>query len=135
LWLAYRFNGSVPYRHGRKYGSVQVDMVLQEHRALHLDPKAARKRLELDTGWNLSIGDLKAHPYSATPPPRPHLLKQGHTSSKATHTPIRPHLLIVTLPMGQTFKHKNQWGTNLFKPPHLSRADLKNLTKSSTFHI
>jgi len=52
-------------------------MMLEEHRALHLDPKAARKRLEFDTGWNLSIGDLKAHSYSATSPPRPHLLKKA----------------------------------------------------------
>lgn len=110
-------------------------MVLEEHRALRLDPKAARKRLKVDTEWKLSIGDLKAHPYSATPRPRPHLLEQGHTYSKATPTPTRPHLLIVPLPKGQTFKHKNLWGTNLFKPPHLSRADLKNLTKYSTFNI
>jgi len=67
--------------------------MVEEHRALHLDPKAARKTLEFDTGWSLNIGDLKAHPYSATPPPRPHLLQQGHTSSKTTPTPARPHLL------------------------------------------
>jgi hypothetical protein len=28
-----------------KYGSIKVDMVLEEPRVLHLDPKAARRRL------------------------------------------------------------------------------------------
>jgi hypothetical protein len=40
LGLAYRFKGSVYYNHGRKHGSIQADMGLEELRALHLDPKA-----------------------------------------------------------------------------------------------
>jgi len=46
LGLAYSFRGSVHYHHGRKHGSVQeADMVLEELRALHLDPKVARRKL------------------------------------------------------------------------------------------
>ena len=37
--LAYSFRGLV-YR-GRKHGSIQADMVLEELRILHLDPKPA----------------------------------------------------------------------------------------------
>ena len=42
--LAYRFRGSVHY-HGRKHGSLQADVVLEELRVLHLSPKAARTRV------------------------------------------------------------------------------------------
>jgi hypothetical protein len=45
LGLAYSFRGSVHYHLGRKHGSIQVDMVLEEQRVLHLDLKAARRRL------------------------------------------------------------------------------------------
>ena len=40
--LAYSFRGSVHGHQGRKHGSVQADMVLEELRVLHLDLKAAR---------------------------------------------------------------------------------------------
>jgi hypothetical protein len=43
LGLAYTFRGSVHYHHGRKHGSMQVNMVLEKLRVLHLDPKAARR--------------------------------------------------------------------------------------------
>ena len=39
LELAYSFRGSVHYLHGGKHGSMQVDMVLEELRVLHLGPK------------------------------------------------------------------------------------------------
>jgi hypothetical protein len=45
LGLAYSFRDSIHYHHGRKHGSTQADMVLEELRALHLDPKAARRTL------------------------------------------------------------------------------------------
>ena len=45
LGLADSFRGSVYYHHGRKHGSIQTDMVLEEPMDLHLDPKAARGRL------------------------------------------------------------------------------------------
>jgi hypothetical protein len=49
LGLAYRFRGSVHCHHGRKHGSVQGDMVMEkELRVLHLDPKVARRNLELE---------------------------------------------------------------------------------------
>jgi hypothetical protein len=42
LRLAYMFRDSVCYNHGRNYGSIQVGMVLDELRILHLDLKASR---------------------------------------------------------------------------------------------
>ena len=42
LELAYSLRGSVHY-HGRKHGSMQADMVLEQPRVLHLNPKAARR--------------------------------------------------------------------------------------------
>jgi len=45
LGLAYQFRGSVHCHHGRKQGNVQADMVLEEPRVLHLNPKEARSRL------------------------------------------------------------------------------------------
>jgi hypothetical protein len=52
-------------------------MVLEmKLRVLHLNQKAARRRLEFHTGWKASLGDLKAHPHVDAPPPtRPHLLQ------------------------------------------------------------
>jgi hypothetical protein len=67
-------------------------MVLKELSFLHLDPKAARRRLLciqpekgilFYTGQSLSIvlEALKACPHSdALLPVRPHLFQQGHTS-------------------------------------------------------
>jgi hypothetical protein len=42
---AYYFRGLLHYRHGRKHGSMQADMVLEEPRVVHLDLKTARRRL------------------------------------------------------------------------------------------
>jgi hypothetical protein len=91
-------------------GSVQADMVLEkeELRVPHLDLKAAEETV-CHTGCSLSIGDLKAHPPTAT-----HVLRQG------TPTPTKPHLLVVSLPLGQASKHEsmgtvsNQTTTMLF---------------------
>ena len=56
-------------------------MVLGEQRLLHLDLKAARKRLSFHTGQSRSIGDLKAQSHSDTLP------QQGHAHfHKATPT-------------------------------------------------
>ena len=44
MGLAYSFRGLV-YHYGKKHGSVQADMVLEEPRVLHFDLKAARRRL------------------------------------------------------------------------------------------
>jgi hypothetical protein len=72
----YSFRGSVHYHHGRKYGSLQADVVLEkELRDLHLYLKAARRWL------SLSIGDFKTHPHSNTLPlTRTYILQQGHIS-------------------------------------------------------
>jgi hypothetical protein len=45
LELAYRFRGSVHYHHGRKHGSIQAGMTLEELRVIHLVLKANRRRL------------------------------------------------------------------------------------------
>jgi hypothetical protein len=41
LGLAYSFRGLV-YYHDRKHDNVQADMVLEELRVVHLDPKATK---------------------------------------------------------------------------------------------
>jgi hypothetical protein len=38
--MAYSFRVLVHYHHGRKHGSIQAGMVLEELSVLHLDPKA-----------------------------------------------------------------------------------------------
>jgi hypothetical protein len=46
LELAYSFRDLVHYTHGRKHGSMQADMVREKELiALHLDPKASRRRV------------------------------------------------------------------------------------------
>jgi len=50
LGLTYRFSGFVHYHHGRKHGSIQADMVLEDLKVLHLDLKAARRRLDSALG-------------------------------------------------------------------------------------
>ena len=47
MGLAYRVRSSVHYRYGGKHGSMQADIVLEELRVLHLDMKAARRRLDV----------------------------------------------------------------------------------------
>jgi hypothetical protein len=42
LGLAYSFRGLVHYDQGGKIGGIQSDLVLEELRVLHLDPKAAK---------------------------------------------------------------------------------------------
>jgi hypothetical protein len=66
LGLAYSFRASVHYL-GRKHGSMQADIVLEEPRVLHLDSKAARRRLDSILDWqSLRIRDIKAHSHSDT---------------------------------------------------------------------
>ena len=77
---------------------MQAGMVLEESEVFYLDPQAAdgdcilkaarvnslllaARKIEFYTGWFLSMGELKAHPYRDTLfATRPHLLQQGHTS-------------------------------------------------------
>jgi hypothetical protein len=77
-------------------------MLEKELRVLHLDPKATRKRLfcRLPGGGSL-----------------PHWAELEHRASKHhLHSdvlpPMRPYLLIVPFPMGQTYsKHQNTQAT------------------------
>jgi hypothetical protein len=71
LVLAYSFRDSVFHHQGRKHGVVQADMVLEELIVLHLDPKAARRRLSLigsqeeplfHTGLNLNTRKSQSPP-------------------------------------------------------------------------
>jgi hypothetical protein len=43
--VVYSFRGLVHYHPSGKHDSVQADKMLEEPRILHLDPKAARRRL------------------------------------------------------------------------------------------
>lgn len=90
---------------------MQADMVLEEPEVLYLDPKTARRGLhwaELE-----HIYYLKAHPQGYASSNK----TTRHTSSNMVTPPIRPQLLLVPLPIGQTFKHINLWGPYLFKQP------------------
>ena len=100
LGLANSFRSRVHYSHGWSHGSLQADMVLEEPRVLHLDPKAARKTViwrqpgggSLSTlGGAQALGDLKAHLYKDTLPL------------------ASPHLLIVPLPMGPAYANDYSW--------------------------
>jgi hypothetical protein len=58
-----------------------------------------QKETVYHTECSLSKGDLKTCPHNDTlSSTKPHPLQQGHTS-----------LIIIPLPMGQTFKHMNLW--------------------------
>ena len=51
MGLAYSFRSLIHYYHSKKHGSVQADMMLEkELRVLHLDRKAARRRLDSTLG-------------------------------------------------------------------------------------
>jgi hypothetical protein len=87
LGLVYHFRSSVHYHHGRKRGSIYVDMVLEELRILHSIPKELETDCLFHTGWRLSIGGNFQSP----------------TPNSDTLPPMRPHLLIVLLLMGQAW--------------------------------
>jgi len=53
-WLTVSEVGLVPYHHGGKDGSVKA-VVLEEPRVLHLDLKAARRRLTITPGGVLAF--------------------------------------------------------------------------------
>jgi hypothetical protein len=58
LGLAYRFRGSVHYHHENR-GNVQANMMLEELRVLHLDPKTIRRRLSLLYWLEFELRTLK----------------------------------------------------------------------------
>jgi hypothetical protein len=71
--------------------------VLEKQRVLHLDLKAARRRLGFHTGCTR---DVKAGPHGDALPP------------------MRPHLVIVARPVSQASKSMNLWGSKPIKAPH-----------------
>jgi hypothetical protein len=100
LGLAYSFRGSFHYRLGRKYSSIQANMMLEkELRALHLDLKAARRRSLLH------LPKFEHRPSKPTPTVT-HFLQQGHTYFNKTRPP------------NDTTSH----GPSIFKPPQNLRS-------------
>jgi hypothetical protein len=102
LRLAYSFRGLVLYHHGRKYGIMKADMVLEELRVLHLELKAARRRLSSTSSQEEilvpPLGEVAYETLKPTPTVTK-FLRQGQTyTNKATP------------PVGQTFKHMSLWG-------------------------
>jgi hypothetical protein len=77
LGLAYRLRVSVHYHQGKKHGSIQADVGLEELRVLYLlHPKAVRE----DWLPGSSGKGLKARAHRDTLPPTcPHLLRSSHT--------------------------------------------------------
>jgi hypothetical protein len=67
-WLN-RFRGSVHYYQGRKHGSIQADMVLEELRGLHLVLKA-----------NRTVSHMARRGVSKPTPTVTHFLQHGCTS-------------------------------------------------------
>ena len=101
--LAYSFRGSVHYHHGRKHGSILADMVGEEPRVLHLDQKAASRRLSSkgsQAGALIPLARLERIYDLQAPPPQPQT-----SSNKAASPPIKSHLLIVPLPIGQAYSN------------------------------
>jgi hypothetical protein len=76
---AYRFKGLVHSCHSKKPGSMQIDIMLERLRALHLVLQAAgREKSHL--AW-LNLLNVKTLPHNNTLPlTRPHLFQQGYTS-------------------------------------------------------
>ena len=83
LELAYRFRVPIYYHHGRKHGSIQAGMVLEELRVLHLHPKARSRLSHRHLGGGFSKLTLQSNTLPPTKniptPTRPHLLQLGHT--------------------------------------------------------
>jgi hypothetical protein len=80
LGLAYRFRGLVHYHHGGKHGSMQADIVLEELRALHLDPQAAE-------GDSVPHWAYLEHGRPQSLPPLTHFFQQGYTYSNKAAPP------------------------------------------------
>ena len=73
-------------------GIMHENLELWESRVLHIDLKAARKRLEFHTGQRLSIGSNKVYLHSDkvghTPPIRPYLWRAPWPVAKNSNTRI-----------------------------------------------
>ena len=85
-----QFRSSVHHHHDRKHGSIQAGLVLGEWRVLCSDSKTARRRRRLSLPYWAELEHqepLKALLYNDTLPP------------------IRPHPLMVALPMSQVYSN------------------------------
>jgi hypothetical protein len=127
--MAYSFRGSV-HHHGRKDGSIQADMVLEEPRVLHLEPKAGRGRLTsagiqeealFCTGWGLSIGSpqsahIVTHFLSITPLSMGQAYSNHHIPLSGSYRLIQTYDFIGAIPSHSTMqKHI----LSNFKSPHV----------------
>jgi hypothetical protein len=98
LGLGYKFRGSVHYHHGRKHGSTQADLMLEELRVLCLVPK---------TNIRLPCNQKDSGGGSQSPSAQTHFFQQGHTYlNKATPpnsaTPWATHIQTTTNPKTTT---------------------------------
>jgi hypothetical protein len=71
LGLSYTFRSSVHYHQGRKHGSIQAGMVLEELRVPQLVPKANRRKTDSRVPRRSVLKLI---------PTVTHLLQQGNTS-------------------------------------------------------
>ena len=101
LELAYSFRGLVHYHHGGKHGNTQANMGLEMEQSSPSLLESSQEETLIHSGRSLTIGALKAGLFSDI------LL------------PIRPHLLVVPLPM-------NLWGSNAFKRPQQVIRDVSS---------
>lgn len=81
---------------------MQPDMVLEELRVLHLDPKAARRRLHSTVS-------------RASKPTMTHFLQQSHASFNKAAPPNS------AASFDQASKHMNLSGSFLLKPPQRAK--------------
>jgi hypothetical protein len=82
-----------PLSSRQEHGSVQVGMAQEELRVLHLDLKAARRRL--------SVFQAAGRRVSKPTPTATYFLQLGH---------ITLYHYCSILPVGQAFKHMTLWG-------------------------
>jgi hypothetical protein len=87
LGLAYQLKGSVHYHQGRKHGSIQTGMALEELKVLHLVLKSKQEK----TSSHMTRRRVS-----------------NPTPKSDTLLPTRPHLLIVPLPGASIFKPPHQ---------------------------
>jgi hypothetical protein len=89
------------------HGPTRADLVLEEPRAVHLNLKAARRRLSLQAArkkvW-ITLAKLECECVRACITLKPRLHNDTLTpESIPPPPPVRPYLLTVPLPIGQAY--------------------------------